>query len=138
MPPRLTFADSSRDGRAMRSLPVVALVAATLAATLAAMLAVACRAQPRPDDAAHANLVRRLDAVDERLGQLEDGVGGMYKALAAMAQALDELGERGEVVPPPRPEGPDPSVVYSIPIAGDPWKGAKDARVTIVEAGEFA
>ncbi len=38
---------------------------------------------------------------------------------------------------PQRPR-PNPSAVYSVNINGAPFKGAKDAKVTIVEAFEFA
>ncbi len=36
------------------------------------------------------------------------------------------------------PPEPDPAAVYSIPIDGDPYKGEKDAKVTVVKAFEFA
>lgn len=38
---------------------------------------------------------------------------------------------------PQRPR-PKPNAVYSVDIANAPFKGAKDAKVTIVEAFEFA
>ena len=38
---------------------------------------------------------------------------------------------------PQRPR-PQPNSVYSVNIDGSPFKGAKDAKVTIVEAFEFA
>lgn len=41
---------------------------------------------------------------------------------------------------PQRPQRPtpQPNSVYSVDINGSPYKGAKDAKVTIVEAFEFA
>ncbi len=41
---------------------------------------------------------------------------------------------------PQRPQRPRPDAksVYSVNIAGAPYKGAKDAKVTVVEAFEFA
>ena len=38
----------------------------------------------------------------------------------------------------PEPRRPDPKDVYGVPIAGSPWVGTKDAKVTIVEAFDFA
>jgi hypothetical protein len=37
-----------------------------------------------------------------------------------------------------RPPGPDPAETYSVPIAGAAYKGPANAKVTIVEAFEFA
>jgi protein-disulfide isomerase len=62
-------------------------------------------------------VVARVDAVDKRVAKIE--------ALIP-PEALD-----------PRPE-PDPNAVYSVPIAGDPSVGPEHAKVTIVEAFEFA
>lgn len=44
---------------------------------------------------------------------------------------------RPQAARPQRPR-PNPSAVYSVDINGAPFKGAKDAKVTIVEAFEFA
>ena len=38
---------------------------------------------------------------------------------------------------PQRPQ-PEPNAVYSMPIDGDPYRGEKTAKVTVVEAFEFA
>jgi protein-disulfide isomerase len=38
---------------------------------------------------------------------------------------------------PQRPR-PSPEEVYAVPLEGAPWVGNKDAKVTIVEAFEFA
>lgn len=67
-----------------------------------------------PSSAEMALLAQRVDKLDRRLARIE-------KALGA------EL----------RPE-PDPAATYSIPVAGDPFEGPADAKVTIVKAFEFA
>lgn len=38
----------------------------------------------------------------------------------------------------PQPRRPDPKDVFAVPIAGSPWIGTKDAKVTLVEAFDFA
>ena len=63
---------------------------------------------------------------------------GQEKILAAIKSrpAPGPAGRR----PPQRPQRPkpNPASVYSVNISGSPFKGAKDAKVTIVEAFEFA
>jgi protein-disulfide isomerase len=66
-------------------------------------------------------IAARLDAIDGRLDRIEKGRAG---AGARPVQA--------------RPEGPDPSARYRIPVAGDAHRGATHAKVTLVEAFEFA
>jgi protein-disulfide isomerase len=58
----------------------------------------------------------RLDDMDTRLKKIE----------LLLANALEE------------PQEPDPNVVYAVPIAGDPHSGPEHAKVTLVEAFEFA
>jgi protein-disulfide isomerase len=36
-----------------------------------------------------------------------------------------------------RPGAPDPNVVYKVPVGNSPYRGAKDAKVTIVEWSDF-
>ncbi len=68
----------------------------------------------------------RLDKILSRLDDLEKKVD---KAAAG----------RGAAAPSgPQPGRPDPSAVYSVPIDGDPVDGPANAKVTIVEAAEFA
>lgn len=62
-------------------------------------------------------LAKSVKDMDKRLKKIE----------ALLAQALN------------RPPEPDPSATYAIPVAAtDPYRGAKDAKVTIVEGFEFA
>jgi protein-disulfide isomerase len=60
-----------------------------------------------------------------------DGLDSRLETLAAQ-QA------RPPVPPPARPFGPDPAVVYAVPLDDSPVEGPADAKVTIVEAYEFA
>ncbi|HKD40761.1 MAG TPA: hypothetical protein VKB87_10800 [Myxococcaceae bacterium] len=39
---------------------------------------------------------------------------------------------------PPRPPEPDTKTVYAVPIDGDPFVGPAVAKVTLVEASDFA
>ncbi|WP_428261889.1 hypothetical protein [Haliangium sp.] len=65
----------------------------------------------------------KLDEIDKRLQNIEQ---------------LLQRGNRGAAAQRPRrPRGPDPSKVYAVPATG-PYKGAEQAKVTIVEAFEFA
>jgi hypothetical protein len=41
-------------------------------------------------------------------------------------------------LPPQRPPEPDNKTVYSVPIDGDPFSGPAAAKVTLVEATDFA
>jgi len=61
----------------------------------------------------------RVEAIDKRLDQ-------------ALARGAGAGGQAA------RPPGPDPGSVYSVPIEGDPAWGPPTAKVTLVEAAEFA
>lgn len=71
-------------------------------------------AAAEPNTAELALLAQRVDKLDRRLARIEKALGG---------QAQPE---------------PDLAVTYSIPVAGDPFEGPADAKVTIVKAFEFA
>jgi len=72
---------------------------------------------------------------------------GAVEELKKMNAKLDELiaatkarpagGPAGRA-PAQRPNRPDPSAVYSVPIAGAPYVGPEDAKITVVKAFEFA
>jgi protein-disulfide isomerase len=74
--------------------------------------------QPVPD----ANVNKKLDEISNKLDAIE-------KKMAAGPQAPAR---------PQPPPGPDPQAVYSVPIEGAPYVGPQHAKVTIVEAFEFA
>ncbi len=94
-----------------------------LVAGLVAIGLVGCQ---KADDA----VVKKLDEISKKLDKLED----IEKKLTAGGGRA--AGARPK--PGPRPGRPDPSKVYSLSIAGNPFVGAKHAKVTIVEAFEFA
>ena len=50
-----------------------------------------------------------------------------------LVTSVDAGGKR-----PQRPNRPDPKTVYSVPVDGDAYDGPKLAKVTIVEASDFA
>ena len=72
----------------------------------------------------------RKEVADLKAGQdkILEAIKNMPKGAAAGAAR------------PQRPQRPRPDAksVYSVNIAGAPYKGAKDAKVTVVEAFEFA
>ena len=67
--------------------------------------------------------------VHEKLDQLITKVDALEKKVTAGGPA----GKR-----PQRPNRPDPKTVYSVPIDGDAYDGPKLAKVTIIEASDFA
>jgi protein-disulfide isomerase len=72
------------------------------------------------------NLDEKLDGIVARLDRLE-------KSLQAAPGAGRGMGQQRQ-----RPAEPDPTKVYAVPIEGSPAKGPEHAKVTIVEAYEFA
>ncbi len=78
-------------------------------------------------------LGKKLDKIEQRLAgiekQIKEGGGGRGAARGAA---------RPEGARPRRPRGPDPSKVYSVPIDGAATVGPANAKVTMVEAFEFA
>jgi hypothetical protein len=95
------------------------------------LLAVGCGAIglfgcQKADDA----VVQKLDEISKKLDKLDD----IEKKLASGAGAA-----RPSAAPQgPVPGRPDPGKVYSVPIDGAPFKGAKNAKITVIEACEFA
>jgi protein-disulfide isomerase len=86
------------------------------------------------------------------------GIVDQQAQLEDMRRAMDELRNdmrslRGDLedaiaagkpigppvaTPTPRPGTPDPKKVYGVPIDGDPVRGKKTAKVTLIKASEFA
>ena len=79
------------------------------------------------DDVIH---IGKLDQIAQRLDSIE-------KQLASGAGARGAAGAAGQRGPGGERKRPDPSKVYAVPATG-PTIGPKDAKVTIVEAFEFA
>ena len=74
---------------------------------------------------------RSLDGAAEQLDGIRVAMADMKGAIASAAQP------RPVAAPAPRRRGPDPNQRYTVNIAGAPIRGAKDAKVTIVEIGDF-
>jgi protein-disulfide isomerase len=82
---------------------------------------------------------RKLDQVLERLAAVEKKLDARPAGPAAPAAGAPMRGQQQPGGPQPqRPGAPNPSEVYSVDITGDPVRGAANAKVTIVEAFEFA
>jgi hypothetical protein len=69
----------------------------------------------------------KLDQVLAKLNDLE------RKVDALQARGVGGGGQQRQA-----PAAPDPMATYSVPIDGDPSVGPRTAKVTIVEAAEFA
>lgn len=100
------------------------LILASLAA-VTTMAYAGCSQDKLDIDEKLVRIDRRLKNIEKKTAKL--GTGAPARPGAARA------GKR-----PQRPAGPDPQAVYSVPIDGSPFKGAKHAKVTVVEAFEFA
>ena len=86
----------------------------------------------RQDDA---DLGKKLDDIEKRLGGIEEQIkkGGVGRGGAERAGAARPKRDR-----PQRPPGPDPKLTYAVPIEGAASVGPKHAKVTVVDAFEFA
>jgi protein-disulfide isomerase len=119
-------------------------------AALALVLAFAAcwtSAQPaREDDTAH-----RLAALERQLAEQRKEIDQVLDLLkqvndSTLAARVDELQRKLDALanrappppPPPPPPRPDPTAVYSIPIAGSPTLGSAKAKVTLVFVSDFA
>jgi protein-disulfide isomerase len=71
--------------------------------------------------------------------QTQEKLDKLQARLDTIQRKLDTMGSAAPARPP-RAErtGPDPAAVYSVPIGDSPTKGPANAKVTIVEAAEFA
>ena len=95
----------------MRRIGIIAISALSL-------LALGCQQQ------ANQGLGERLDSIDKRLSSIEEK---LEKGVPSRRGAQK----------PSRPR-PNPKDVYAVPIEGAAFKGAKNAKITVVEAFEFA
>ncbi|MEE9382784.1 MAG: hypothetical protein V3V08_05155 [Nannocystaceae bacterium] len=77
------------------------------------------RPAPQGDNS---EVLTKLDEITKKLASLEEKVG------KAGARAKPKAGR-------PRP---DPKTVYSVAVGEAPYKGAEHAKVTVVEAFEYA
>jgi protein-disulfide isomerase len=99
--------------------------AALCASLTAAVGAAACQQSDPTVQYKLDQINQKLEAIDHKLGAPGAvGAGAVAQRPAAPA-------------PPPRPQA-DPAAVYSVPIGDAPVKGPATAKVTIVEAADFA
>ena len=67
--------------------------------------------------------------------QPDDALAKLTKRVEALETQVKQLGRAA----PQRPQRPDPALTYYLPVhQDDPYRGAEHAKVTIVEAYEFA
>lgn len=62
----------------------------------------------------------------------------MLSRLDEIEKKIDRAGSGRGAPQGPQPGRPDPAAVYSVSVDGNPAKGPATAKVTIVEAAEFA
>lgn len=77
--------------------------------------------QPKNDD-----LNKRLDAISGRIDELSKKIAQG----AGRPQPQQPM--------PQMPAEPSPTAIYAVPIEGSPVMGPKNAKVTIIEAFDFA
>ena len=73
------------------------------------------------------SVAEKLEQIDKRLASIESKIGSGGARPGARGNQKAK-----------RPQGPDPKAVFSIDITGNQFEGTKDAKVTVVEAFEFA
>lgn len=97
-----------------------------LGAAVLALSAFGCQKDDKSVEKALASIDKRLTAIEGKLAAGVPTRAGAAPAGAPPGRAA------------PRPGQPDPSTVYAVPISGSPFMGAEHAKITIVEAFEFA
>lgn len=71
---------------------------------------------------------RFAKSMDDRLGQIETRITQMSAKVDALPKTAAAPAAR---------RGPDPNKIYTVKTAGRPYKGPKDAPVTIAEFSDF-
>lgn len=80
---------------------------------------------------------KKLDQAISKLESIEKKVDSAPAARGA-AGVPTQVQPGGQPGQPQRPPGPDPATVYSVDIKGDLYEGPAVAKITIVEASDFA
>jgi hypothetical protein len=91
-------------------------------AFMASLVAVSAFSCTKKDDETQRKLDYLISKVDGLEKKVASGGGGMQPAMQQ----------------PQRPRGPDPAAVYAIDVSGAAVEGPAQAKVTIVEAFDFA
>jgi hypothetical protein len=86
---------------------------------------------------------RQNEQTDKKLDYLITKVEGLEKKIAAggigTGRPAGAPGAPGQMPPQQQPRrGPDPAAIYAVDITGAHYEGPATAKVTIVEAFEFA
>jgi hypothetical protein len=72
------------------------------------------------------------------MSKVEDGLAKMQEKQDKILTRLDELEKKVAARPqPPQQQRPDSTTVYKVDVADAQWKGAKDAKITVVEWSDF-
>ena len=101
----------------MRSFSIL-----SLSVVMAGSLTACQRPAPASDNS---EVIAKLEEIDGKLDKLEKKVEKVSKS-----GGNDRKRNR-------RPR-PDANTVYSVPVGDAPWKGTEHAKVTVVEAFEYA
>lgn len=110
---------------------------------LSSVAAIGCSRDNASDGKELAALKTSLDTIQTEQNKFLANQESILKAQKEILTAVKagSRSERGAAQPRPRPPArprPNPNSVYSVDIDGAPFKGVKNAKVTIVEAFEFA
>jgi hypothetical protein len=102
------------------------------AVLILAALAAACDRESDQTNRKVDALLARIDALEKKVDAKGQGMG----AAAGRPGMPGQPGQPGQM--PQRPPEPDPKLTYSVDLTGSPSYGPDNAKVTIVEAFDFA
>lgn len=80
----------------------------------------------------------RMAALEAQLQTLQESTSSLGEQLAQFAEVAGVFRNLLEMQADRGNDEPDTSVVHAVPVDGSPFEGPADAKVTIVEAFEFA
>jgi protein-disulfide isomerase len=66
-------------------------------------------------------------------GRIDDRMAGLENRLAQLSTKMEQISTRAA----PANQGPDPNRVYTVKTDGAPFKGPRNAPVTVVEFSDF-
>ena len=96
-----------------------------------------------------AKVEQRLAAMESIIAGLQTNIRDTQSTILELLQTLEQTTTQLDLLtrrsienkrtrPTPRAPGPDPLTVYAVPVAGSPFIGPKNAKVTLVKVFEFA